>query len=133
MKNIREEKGLSYGIHSSFRNEINQGYFLIASDVKKDLKDLALEEIYKEIDILASQLVSEDELTTVKNYMTGNFVMSINSNLSLLEITKSLYKKGLSFDYYDSYVSRIQSISSEDIKNMTNKYLKGDLLEIAVG
>ena len=73
MKNIREEKGLSYGIHSSFRNEINQGYFLIASDVKKDLKDLAIEEIYKEIDILSKEEISMEELTTVKNYMAGSF------------------------------------------------------------
>ncbi|NLR89685.1 M16 family metallopeptidase [Flammeovirga agarivorans] len=133
MRNIREDKGLSYGIHSSFRNEINQGYFLIASDVKKDLKDLAIDEIRKEIDVLATEVVSQEELLTVKNYMAGSFVMSINSNISLLEITKGLYKKGLPFDYYDNYVSRIQSITEQDIMAMVNKYLKGDLLEIAVG
>lgn len=133
MKNVREEKGLTYGIHSSFRNEINQGYFLIATDLKKESKDLALEEIYKEINLLTVENVSEEELNTVKNYMTGNFVMSINSNLSLLEVTKSLYKKGLSFEYYDDYVSRIQSINADTIKEVANKYFNQKMLEICVG
>ncbi|KXX68272.1 pitrilysin family protein [Flammeovirga sp. SJP92] len=133
MKNVREEKGLTYGIHSSFRNETNQGYFLIATDLKKESKDLALQEIYKEINILTEEEISEEELETVKNYMTGNFVMSINSNLSLLEVTKSLYKKGLPFNYYDDYVSRIQEIESPTLKEVANKYFKQDMLEICVG
>ena len=59
--------------------------------------------------------------------------MSINSNISLLEVTKGLHKKGLPFDYYDNYVSRIQSISATDVMEITNRYLKGDMLEISVG
>ncbi|OHX67753.1 M16 family metallopeptidase [Flammeovirga pacifica] len=133
MKNIREERGLTYGIHSSFRNEQNQGYFIIATDVKKDLKDTAITEIYKEIRKLAEEEITLEELNTVQNYMAGNFIMSINSNLSLLEITKGLYKKGLDFDYYDTYVSRIQSITTADVKQMIEKYLLGDMLEVVVG
>lgn len=133
MKNVREEKGLTYGIHSSFRNEINQGYFLIATDLKKESKNLALDEIYKEINILTDEKVIDEELETVKNYITGNFVMSINSNLSLLEVTKSLYKKALPFDYYNDYVSRIQKIESTTIQEVAKKYFTKEMLEICVG
>ncbi|MBB3701105.1 insulinase family protein [Flammeovirga yaeyamensis] len=133
MKNIREEKGLTYGIHSSFRNEQNQGYFLIATDVKKELREVATTEIYKEIEKLGNEPISQEELITVQNYMSGNFIMSINSNISLLEVTKGLYKKGLDFDYYDTYVSRIQSVTTQQVQDMVKKYLLGDMLEVVVG
>src|SRR5690606_35977498 len=52
MKNIREEKGYTYGISSAVLTLKNEGYFLIGTDVKKENTTQTLEEINKEIQLL---------------------------------------------------------------------------------
>ncbi|MFB0906753.1 MAG: insulinase family protein, partial [Spirosomataceae bacterium] len=68
MKNIREEKGFTYGISSSMIPMQSFGYFLIGTDVKGEFTQQTLDEIYKEIDILQKETISEDELTSVRFY-----------------------------------------------------------------
>lgn len=133
MKNIREEKGLTYGIHSNMVFLHNGSYFVIGTDVKKDKKDIALEEIYKEINILCTQAVPEEELNLVKNYLAGSHIKSINTPFSISEHNKTLYFSKLPENYYDNYIKKINDVSAEDIMEMANKYLKSDLYEILVG
>ena len=59
MKNIREEKGLTYGIHSSVAHLLNSDFWVISTYVKKELKDVAITEIYKELDTIQNKLVSD--------------------------------------------------------------------------
>ncbi|MBX2842917.1 MAG: insulinase family protein [Flammeovirgaceae bacterium] len=133
MKNIREEKGLTYGIHSNMVFLHNASYFVIGTDVKKDKKDIALEEINKEIKILCDQSVSEEELNLVKNYLSGSHIKLINTPFSIAELNKTLYYSKLSGDYYDNYIKNINEVTAQDIMEMANKYLKSDLYEILVG
>lgn len=66
MKNIREDKGYTYGIHSNFAVMRNNGYLVIGTDVNKENTKATLEEIYKEINLLKSDTVNIEELTLVK-------------------------------------------------------------------
>ena len=49
MKNIREEKGLTYGIHASLHALKNDSYLAIGADVNKENVDLTINEISKEL------------------------------------------------------------------------------------
>jgi len=71
MKNIREEKGFTYGISSSLVSFRHEGFFTIGTDVKRENTQQTVDEIAKEIQILQTELVSDDELETVKNFMAG--------------------------------------------------------------
>ncbi|MBK7666999.1 MAG: insulinase family protein [Sphingobacteriaceae bacterium] len=73
MANIREDKGYTYGIGSGLTSLVNSGYFYISTEVGADVTKNALEEIYKEIKILRDDLVSVEELETVRNYILGQF------------------------------------------------------------
>ncbi|MEN7549652.1 pitrilysin family protein [Rapidithrix thailandica] len=133
MKNIREEKGYTYGIYSSVVSLFQTGYFLIGTDVIKDKRQEVLDEIYKEIKELKDNLVSDEELSLVKNYMAGSFVKSINTPLSVIDYFKTIYFNHLPEDYYDHYVSQIQQVTAEQVHTMANKYFNEDLLEVLVG
>lgn len=133
MKNIREDKGLTYGIYSGRYNSRGQGYFMISSDVQKAKRAEALEEIYKEVNKLVDEKVSEEELSLVKNYMAGTFMMSINSYISLTDYMKQLYLNEFEWDYYDTYISRVNNVTAEDVQNMAKKYFTQNMVEISVG
>ncbi|MEM1137688.1 MAG: pitrilysin family protein, partial [Bacteroidota bacterium] len=89
MKNLREEKGYTYGIHSSLVYAKQAGYFCISTDVIKEKRNEAVDEIHKEIEKLRNEAVSEEELALVKNYIIGNFIKGINSPFSLTEHFKT--------------------------------------------
>lgn len=134
MKNIREDKGFTYGISSSMIPMQSLGYFLIGTDVKGEFTQQTLDEIYKEIDILQKETISEDELTIVKNYIIGSVSGSINNAFDIADKYKMLIREGLTKSYYEDFINNINNVSAEDIKEMAIKYLNpAELTEVVVG
>lgn len=83
---------------------------------------------------MRDELVPEDELSTVKSYMLGNILRSIDGPFALAEKFKSIFEYGLDYTYYSRYVSAIQNITPKDIQVLANQYLQEkDLLELVVG
>ena len=94
MRNLREEKGFTYGVHSNVAHLRNESYFALGTDVIKEKREEALSEIYREIEVLCHEPVLADELTLVKNYMAGNYIKSINTPLSLADHSKTISTTG---------------------------------------
>lgn len=134
MKNIREEKGYTYGIGSGLVSFEKNGMWMIATEVGKDNTENALRETYKEIEKLGSELADEKELETVKNYILGNFIKSIDGPFNQSDKIKTIVLRNLDNDFYQSHIEKIMSSSAENILNMVNKYFKKeDLVELVVG
>lgn len=132
MKNIREEKGLTYGISSQLVSLEESGYFVIGTDVKKEFTRLALDEIYKEIEIMKTQSIPEDELETVTSYMHGSYLGSINSAFALMDKYKTIHYAKLDYNYFNKYIQTLKTIRQSDIQEMAQKWFLG-LNEIVVG
>ena len=134
MKNIREEKGLTYGIYSSIVSLQEASYLVIGTDVKKELTQEALTEIYREIDNLREQPIDEIELNTVKNYMAGRLLTSINTPFALAEKFKGVHLFGLDYSYYEDYLKIINTISAATLQQLANEYFaKENWFELVVG
>lgn len=134
MKNIREDKGFTYGISSSLIPMKELGYFLIGTDVKGEFTQQTLDEVYKEIEILRNETISEDELTIVKNYIIGSVAGSVNNAFDIADKYKMLTREGLTKAYYEDFIKNINDVTAEDVKTMANKYLSpADLTEVVVG
>lgn len=126
MRNIREDKGYTYGI-GSFVSELNHtGYFMIGTEVGKEVKDLALAEIKYELDKLKTKLVPSDELDLVKNYMLGQLLKSADGPYSMMDLYLSVEQFGLDLEFYNQMIGSIQAITPERIKELANKYLNWD-------
>lgn len=134
MKNIREEKGLTYGISSNLITLRHGGYFMIGTDVKKEFTQQTIDEIKKEIYRLQTELVEDEELQTVKNFMAGEFAGSLNTAFEVADRRKILLLDGLPADFFNRYIDQIHATTSEDIMEMANTYLRPDeMLEVVVG
>lgn len=134
MSNIREEKGYTYGIGSALVSMKESGYFFITTEVGVAVCKDALREIYFELGRLRDELVPDEELEIVKNYMLGVFLRSTDGPFSLAEKFMGIHEYNLGYDYYDKYVKTIRGITSAQIKDLAGKYLKQeDLFELVVG
>ncbi|WP_128547252.1 M16 family metallopeptidase [Larkinella soli] len=134
MKNIREEKGLTYGIWSNVSTFPRAGYLIIGTDVKREFTQLTLDETWKEIRLLRDQPVPAGELQTVKNYMAGSYVGSLNTPFEIADRYKSILFDGVSTDFISSYIERIRAVTADHVQEMANRYLTdGSLIEVVVG
>ncbi|MFA0962376.1 M16 family metallopeptidase [Roseivirga sp. BDSF3-8] len=128
MKNIREEKGYTYGISSTLLPLEKSTILLIGSDVIKEYRNEAVEEIFNEIRNLRTKPVSESEMDTVQNYMIGAFLGSIDTPSDLADKFKNTYYLGLDYGYYQRFMNRVRNITPERIMEITEKYLHEDTL-----
>ena len=125
MKNIREDKGLTYGISSTVVPMKNASYWVIGAEVNERLVGQALTEIRKEVASLAD-FDDFNELDTAKTQLLGSFQSEINSPFQLLEKFKNTYLHGMGYDYYDRYFSAVQGFDSKNIREIAGKYLSTD-------
>ena len=116
MANIREDKGYTYGIGSALVSMKNAGYFFIASEVGADVCTSALTEIQKEIEILKTETVSEQELGLVRNYMLGSMLGGLENALSHADKFKNIYFSGLGYEYYQNYIQIVRTISTQELQ-----------------
>lgn len=134
MLNIRVEKGLTYGIYSEFKSFENEGIFRVKTELKKESVNLAIDEIYKEMERLKSELVSEAELYKVKNYMLGMFLQMIDGPFKLMDAFIAIKNYNQDYDYYDKILKALNNITAEEIRELANKYFdKNKFKEVVVG
>jgi len=134
MANIREDKGYTYGIGSAIVSMKDAGYFFIATEVGAEVCTKALEEIEKEISLLKSEEVSDEELGLVRNYMLGSMLGSLENAFSHADKFKNIYYSGLGYNYYDNYIQTVKSITAAEIRLLANKYLNtSDFTKVVVG
>jgi predicted Zn-dependent peptidase len=134
MNNIREDKGYTYGIGSGLASLVREGYFFISTEVGADVTKNALKEIYFEINRLREDLVSDDELELVKNYILGQFLRSVEGPFALADKFKAVWEFGLGYDYFDNYFKAVKTVTAAELRDVANKYLQEkDLIECVVG
>jgi zinc protease len=134
MSNIREDKGFTYNIHSSIDTMHNDGYFYIGSEVGNDVVDKTLVEIYKEMAILTKELVGDEELAMVKNYLLGNMLNMVDGAFAVGDVVRTFITEGLPFEAWETFVDKIRTIDAAEIRELARKYFKKqDFFEVIVG
>lgn len=123
MANIREDKGYTYGIGSAVVSLKHTGTFFIASEVGAEVCKATLEEIEKEINLLKSVWIPQDELALVRNFMLGSMLGSLENVFSHADKFKNVYFSGLDAGYYDRYTAVVKNITAEELLQLANKYL----------
>jgi zinc protease len=134
MKNIREEKGYTYGISSGVSSLDLTGYKIISTDVRPENCQKVLNEIYKEIRLLQNEPVKNSEMELVRNYMSGEMLRMFDGPFALAESFRSAWEFGLDNNYYYRLAEKIRSIDPDEITWLARTYYNIDeLYEVTVG
>jgi predicted Zn-dependent peptidase len=113
---------------------VKGGCFFISTEVGADVTKNTLKEIYKEIGKLRETLVDTTELETVRNYILGNFLRSVDGPFALSDKFKSIWEYNLDYSYFDKYFNAVKQVTPKELRDLANKYLQEeDLIECVAG
>jgi zinc protease len=132
MKNIREEKGLTYGIHSSLMNSGDHYQWSIQSEVRSGMEHLVLDEIKSELNLLCQSLTNSEELDKVKQYLSGNLKMSFDGVFSMAGKRRELNLLGRDDTFYDKAIQAIHETGSDKILELANNFLIPETFHVSV-
>ncbi len=129
-QNLREKNGFTYGARSYFDARKQTGSFVVSTEIRTEVTVQTVREILIEIARMRSELVTPDELTTMKNYIIGSFPMTIDTPQQVGARLAILPLYGLSADYYDRFRDQVAGLTAEDIRAAAETYLTPDRLTI---
>jgi len=130
--NLREKHGYTYGARSSFHSCKHSGDFSVMTEVKTEITSNTIVEIIKELNAIREKNVSTEELKDVKNYISGNFPLMLETPNEVASKVIGLKLYGLSDDYYDHYIKKVNEVTKEDIREAAEKYIHPDKLVFSV-
>lgn len=132
MKNIREDKGFTYGIYSSISNKEKGSLFSIGTDIKGDKIKETIAEVQKELIKLQDEVISDDELLTVKKHLAGKFISDSTTIFDKMDKYKATVFFNLSPNFYTELQASIKEITSEELRDVAKNYFQTDSMFTAI-
>ena len=131
--NLREENGWTYGARSSIaRNKWTKATFRASTSVRNAVTDSAVVETLKEINRIRNEYVTDEMLSNAKAKFLGNFIMSTEDKSLLADFAVNIETQDLPKDFYETFISKINEVTKEDVMRVSKKYLKPENLRIIV-
>lgn len=126
MSNIREDKGYTYGIGSYLGENQSNGYFVIATEVGNEFLADTLVQINAEIERMRTELVPQDELSLVQNYLSGQFLRSADGPFAMMDLFSMAEIRGLDYTFYQNALRTIEGITSAEIMETAASHLNSE-------
>lgn len=131
--NIREEKGLSYGVSSSFAFGKGPGAFRAGGDVISSKTDVALVEFMKELrGIQGSRPITDEEIQTSKASIVQSLPRMFASVTYIGTAIGQLWLEGLPDDYYQQFGAKMDTVTKADMMRVAKTYIDLDHLAIVI-
>jgi zinc protease len=113
---VREKRGLTYGISSSFSPGLHAGSFTVGLQTRPDQTAQAVQIVRQVVSDFVAQGPTEAELQAAKDNLIGGFALRIDSNRKLLGNLAGIAWNDLPLDYLDTWTQQVEKVSVADIK-----------------
>ena len=131
--NIREVKGYSYGVGSSFAFGKGPGPFRAGGEIVTAKTDSALIEFMRELrGIQGERPFTQDELTEAREALVQRLPQSFGSVGALSSSITNIYVQGLPEDYYQRFAERVGAVTIADLDRVAREYVNLDRLAIVI-
>jgi len=129
---IRERDGFAYDAHSEYATSRDAASFAAVTEVRNEVLEPALKEVLEEMDRMANQPVSKEELANIKNYMSGLYLLRLETQEGLASQLNGMKTLGLPENYLETYVTRVRSVEPDQIQAAAKKYMASGQAAIVV-
>ncbi|MDE0535694.1 M16 family metallopeptidase [Tenacibaculum sp. L6] len=131
-KNLREDKGYTYGAYSGIGADRYASRFKTSASVRNMVTDSAMVEAMKEINKIRYQKATQEELDIAKAKYIGSFVRNVEKPQTVANYALNILTNNLPEDYYQNYLKNINAVTLDDVQNAAIKYFKGDKARIII-
>lgn len=131
-KNIREDKGYSYGAYSSISTDQEVASFSANANVRNEVTDSAIVEFLYEMDKISTDPVTDEELQTAKNMIMGSFARQMEQPSTIARFALNTARYRLPANYYATYLERLDAVTKEEVLEVAKKYVRPENANIVV-
>ncbi|WP_432712005.1 M16 family metallopeptidase [Pedobacter sp.] len=131
-RNLREQRGFTYGAYSSIGTGRFQNSFSASAAVRNEKVDSAVVEFLKEINNMRTQKVTAEELQNTKNYYNGSFALGLENPARMAGFASSILINNLPIDFYRTYLQKINAVTADDILRVSKKYFNHDNTRVVI-
>ena len=132
-KNLREDKGYTYGAYSSLgSSRYGVSRFTASAKVRNTVADSAVVEFLNEIKRIRTEPVKEETLKNAKAKYVGNFVMALERPQTIANYALNIKRNNLPEDFYANYLESINSVTIQDVQKAANEHFKLDNTRIVI-
>lgn len=133
MLNIREDKGLTYGISSYLLGYKNKSFIYIATQTDCSKTPIVIEEIYNEIERLKNPATyTEDEIIRLSQFQLSNLASVLDSPFSVMDLYQTGIIADTTPDYFDRQQKLAHNLTPELLADMANKYFDTEQICTAI-
>jgi zinc protease len=133
VEEIRNKRGLAYSVASFFDPGKHAGAFQVVLQTKNASAREALSLIFREMERMQKEPVSDRELEGAKKYLIGSFPLRLDTQRKLVQFITQVEYHGLGSDYPERYPSLIRSVTAEEVLRVARKYLApGETIQVVV-
>lgn len=120
---VREKKSFAYDAHSELDRRKDAGVVTAVTQVRNEVVEPAVEAILDNLSQMALAPVTAEELSDIMNYISGSFLISLETQASLTDQIDLVKTMGLPNDYLEMFTTRVRSVKPNQIQAAARKYL----------
>jgi zinc protease len=132
MEEVREKRGLAYSVYSYLQPYQHTAIFAGGVATKNEEIGQSLEVIRAELQRMATEGPTPEELENAKSYLIGSYPLRFDTNAKIANQLLGIMQDGLGQDYIEKRNSLIEAVTLEDVKRAAKRILETDNLIMTV-
>jgi zinc protease len=131
---LREKRGLTYGVYSYFRPMQQLGPYQFALQTRNEKAQEALQVLRDTLTAFIEKGPTEADLASAKQNITGGFALRVDSNSKIADYLAMIGFYDLPLDYLDSFNDKVNAVTVAQIKDAFERRVNADkMLTVLVG
>lgn len=130
---VREEKGLTYGVYSRMSSGQAPGTWLIWTKTKTKSTGEMLTALFGHIKKMRTEDPTQREYDEVLTQAIGSFPLGIETADQIAQRVRTVLTFNLPADYWKTYRDEVRKVNLPDIKAMARKYMHEVPVVVVVG
>ena len=123
VENIREDKGYTYGPHTSIEHFVAGSSLVVSAEVATEVTGPAWVETWYELGRLASLPPGEEELEQARRYALGTLQLGMSTQAGLAGLASMYATFGLRLDYLAEHAARLAAATRDEVAAVATRYL----------
>ena len=133
-RNLRQDKGYSYGYRSAFEWQRGSSRFVAGGSVQTDVTAAAVSETLKEFaEVRSSRPVSQEEFDTAKSALLRQYPSNFESGIQVLQQLAQIVVFDLPLDYHRTYSPQVEAVSLDDVRRVVQDHVEEQPMVLVVG
>jgi zinc protease len=121
--NLRERRGLTYGVWSTFQALREAGPFITGGAFHTEKTEEAIRQLLREVEAMRQDGITEEELRFARESLSGSFALAFETPEQIAQALQAIPLYGLPKDTYTTYLDRLRQVTREDVLRVARTYL----------